>query len=278
MTMYSVAGNNRRMKVCSVRRPPFEPRDWLVNLREDIRLALGDLDVTDHPLYALFSSEDQTPFDAENVLFYNVGMSHFSRLMTRGVTFERSLRPASELSYEMTYSVDGVVEQVWRTGQTLLECEVTLPGGAMPKFDAASVWLAIKRATNLVCHGQIGGPYGISLRLVIPSHFAWSTSSNLKGVLDGVLSAFHSYRGFQLDEVSQRLASSLQIRQSEASQFLLDDDMAVLGARRTLWPLRAGVQWNPADDLCYHCEFTTEPGDWGLHCSVYSLVENCAKQ
>ena len=93
----------------------------------------------------------------------------------------------------------------------------------------------------------------------------------IKPLVDGVIAALHTHDGTALADVSDRLRAQLpgsdasdiaQLPGSDASdiaQRLVDDDAAVLGPRRLVWPRASGVQWNPADDLCVALELRVEP-------------------
>ncbi|SRR5579875_391486 len=78
------------VEVWSVQRLPFEPKDWLVDLRNDIRTGIHCLQSNPGQiLHAIYSSSQAGLCDTENVLFYNVGLAHFASLMTTGLRFER---------------------------------------------------------------------------------------------------------------------------------------------------------------------------------------------
>lgn len=76
--------------VWSIQRLSFEPKEWLLNLRDDIRTAVGSLKSGPNDvLHAIYGSYSNDFCDIENILLYNVGMGHFSRLAERGIRFER---------------------------------------------------------------------------------------------------------------------------------------------------------------------------------------------
>ncbi len=65
--------------VWSIQRLSFEPKEWLLNLRNDIRAAVGSLKSGPNDvLHAIYGSYSNDFCDIENILLYNVGMGHFS--------------------------------------------------------------------------------------------------------------------------------------------------------------------------------------------------------
>jgi hypothetical protein len=72
-----------------------------------------------------------------------------------------------------------------------------------------------------------------------------------KPLLDGVVAAFHAHDDTAtLEEIGGRVAAQLDVALDEVRALLGEDQMAILGTRRLVWPWRDGVQWNPADHLC----------------------------
>ena len=81
---------NNSTEAWSVQRLPFEPRGWLKDLRNDLQKSIHSLQShPGHMLHAIYATSQDGLCDAENILFYNVGSSHFTPLMTTGLRFER---------------------------------------------------------------------------------------------------------------------------------------------------------------------------------------------
>ena len=84
--MHNVDENN--VKIWSVTRLPFEPKGWLVDMRQQIRQDLKLLNLKKNTIFsAFYVSSDNSFCDVENVLFYNVGMSNFNNLTKNGLIF-----------------------------------------------------------------------------------------------------------------------------------------------------------------------------------------------
>jgi hypothetical protein len=93
-TVLGVSADHDCVELWSEQRLPFQPKDWLVDMRSDLRAALAGLRCgRDQVLHATFTSAITGAFDIENVLFYNVGASYFQGNATRGIRFERSFTP-----------------------------------------------------------------------------------------------------------------------------------------------------------------------------------------
>ena len=92
--------------------------------------------------------------------------------------------------------------------------------------------------------------FGIELELSVPHNKVFNFAAIIKPMLDGIISAFHSYQGRQLNEICKRLAASLTASPDYIANLLLDKSFALLGSRSLLHPFQTNVQWNPVDDKC----------------------------
>ncbi len=89
--------DKNNVKIWSVTRLPFEPKGWLVDMREQIRQDLRLLNLEkDHTFCAYYISSDNSFCDVENILFYNVGVSYFNNLTKNGLIFERVFKQPPE--------------------------------------------------------------------------------------------------------------------------------------------------------------------------------------
>ena len=99
----------------------------------------------------------------------------------------------------------------------------------------------------------------------------------IKGVFDGIISAFHVHDGSQLNEISARLACQLGDEAAQIAEDLTEEKMAFLGNRKLVWLRQRGVQWGPADDHCVAGELIFEPQSgrhpWTLSGEIYELKE-----
>jgi hypothetical protein len=273
---YDIRRQRDRVEAWSTQRLPSEPKGWQRELRDGIRKALLSLDNSD-ALYARYSSQARDRADAENVLFCNVGTSSFSRLSRRRIVFERSFEtPGMVWPHHSLYTNDGLAPRLWRRGEehAAFQAELAPQGARPPQLAASFVWAALKRAQAMATTGSISGTYGLSVTLYAPSGAHLVLAAALKGVFDGVISAYQCHDGTRIDEVSRRLAAILFADKDNVSRLLMDSREAVLGSTRLIWPFRsAGVQWRPADDLCVAGELSREDSamGWGITGSLYEV-------
>lgn len=80
------------VELWSTVRLPYEPRGWVLEMRNDLSRALRGLAPrSSGRLYAVYgAADDGAVVDTENVLLYNVSSGARRPLMARSVTFERS--------------------------------------------------------------------------------------------------------------------------------------------------------------------------------------------
>jgi hypothetical protein len=81
-----------------------------------------------------------------------------------------------------------------------------------------------------------------------------------KVVLDGSIAALHDHDGTDRDEIASRVAVKARLDRRTVIG-LLEPVGAPLGPRRLLHRFGAGVQWNPADELCVSALLRLETGD-----------------
>lgn len=216
--------------------------------------------------------------DAENVLFYNVGLNHLPGARKRGVRFERGYEvpPVPEplasaaLHYHRYHVSDIPGFSGWAPGRTLIRWMSPL-GGAPTR--PAAVWKALKYGSVDVVHPPPPRLERFGMRAVVSAPAAADAALLMKPVLDGAISALHSYVGSEVDLVADRLARSLAIEPRVVRALLLDQERAALGPRRLLWPRgKDGVQWNPADDACLAAEVLVVDGvGWHLTGELFEL-------
>jgi hypothetical protein len=76
----------------------------------------------------------------------------------------------------------------------------------------------------------------------------------VKPLIDGVVSALHTFAGQIPDLVVDRLAHATKLEASDVSSRLADERRAVLGARPQLIRLTPQrIAWNPRDEDCIAC-------------------------
>ncbi|UCH37178.1 MAG: hypothetical protein JSV76_05710 [Candidatus Bathyarchaeota archaeon] len=255
----------------SRRRLPFEPKGWLIELRDAIRNAIRSLRSESRPssLYGCYYSSIRDPVDVENVLFYNLGRSSdFSHLNLRSLLFERSFSnpPAHQGTFYphfYYYSLEENVFKHWHHKEVLAEFSTKLsPSSVRSNVKPQVFWFAIKTGTITIVNRPNEPPSNISInvRLTIPRRVIFNLVSSVKPLIDGILSAFHKHE--KIDQYKENIiASGLQTDAKTVRAFLLNEDEAILGQRNLLYKRGSSVQWNPADDKLVTGRLTVEATD-----------------
>ncbi|OMC07463.1 hypothetical protein [Mycolicibacterium fortuitum] len=259
------------VELWSTVRLPYQPRDWLLEMRNDLCRALRDsASRSGGHLHAVYSAADDGEFvDTENVLLYNVGSGALRPLMSRSVTFERSydmpmpppgvgLTEGPALHYQRYREARDDAFEFWRPGKQL----AAFNGVPVDSVDAkpAPVWKAIHDFATPPAE-TASAPSQFVLNLHITDTRKTKPANSLvyivKPTLDGIISAYHSHEGSDGVAEAQRLEDAgLGSREALRDQ-LLDRRWAALGERRLVSSFgRTGVQWNPADDFCVAARIT----------------------
>ncbi len=259
-----VEAGHDSVEAWSVKRLPFEPKGYLLEMRSNLRTALQALKADPgQVLHATYLSNVAEPCDAENVLLYNVGTGRFAGSAHHGLRFERAFAspPLQSLSepfseppqhyhqYRIADRSDGY--QHWQRGKTMAQWNSIALSSDKVLGELASAWYAMK-------HGEIYNRqtvssdvhFGLSVEICTPFRPALNLASLVKPLFDGIISAFGSHDGSNLDLVCSRLGNRLRREPSELANLLMADEHNVLGRRKLLWPYGEFVQWNPADDRC----------------------------
>lgn len=289
----TVADSSRGPVCCgSTERLNFEPKDWRLSMRDELRSAVRGLRASGHELlHAVFASHSGEAVDAENVLFYNIGMGSFGPASGRGVRFERihSTAPlregAGDWPHQMRYTVSATSRsfEYWTPGHVLAEWSGSPSPPLGEDTKPGEVWLALKRH-GFDTHGLLTPPtasFGMRIRVRRGANGPTGATAMLKALIDGVVSALHVHDGRDLDEVARRLERMLGAPAAELRTHLMDPDTAVLGTRDLLWLRGANVQWNPADDGLVAAEVRIEEepaagGRWSHSGELFTVSERDA--
>jgi hypothetical protein len=214
-----------------------------------------------------------------------VGTSAMKPLTHTGVQVERRLAevpapdgvdPQVAAHYHRYAAVEPVTAPGrWRPGPSLIEFyNVRVHSVAK----VAPVWAAIRRHADppnnpVPTHGY----FGVRIRVQAPpaAHHQ-NFAERVKVLLDAVISAAHCHNGDQLDDVVGRLVGAGVGAPDEMRGYLMDERWAVLGERSLLHARGAGLQWNPADDLCVFAEVLLDENvygdaDWHLSAEIFPL-------
>lgn len=268
-------------------RLPFEPKGWLLEMRDSIRQKVMDMKAQKNQLlYGLFVSEDASSCDTENILFYNVGPRYFSHLSQHGICFDRLFDPPPVVGkygtkpYFQYYSQIGLTDETafWVKDNLLASWSNVVCPALKSELKPHVFWSAMKNGSVVIAN-RLAEPkfFGLNLRVNVPQGTLLNIAGVMKPLLDGIISAFHSHDGNNLAELAQRLAALSSQDQLDIEGMLTDRTLNCLGVRRLLHPFMRGVQWNPADDVCVSAKIVLNPSEGFRHFSfdgeLYTVVQ-----
>lgn len=277
--------NHPSVEAWSAERLPFEPKGWKLQFRDDLREELRRLSfVPDSDLSALYVSPVKEYCDVENIVFYNIGAAPFEHLQCKCIRFERvfSQPPtppksgANGWKHYLSYTLitGGRGFAYWEPVRLLARWEHLPCGKITGTSKAESVWYWFKlgigagRVQQLVTSEVLTANLGLKVTIHIPKSTSLNLTSVIKPVFDGIVAAFNRHDGSWVNLIAERLATTLSVDQKDLAYFLEDGAMAILGARRLVWPRASGVQWNPSDDLLVAGELSLvgcgSDREWGL--------------
>lgn len=279
--------NTNSVELWSTKRLPFEPKGWLLEMRNSLRSAIESLRADDEGiLHAIYHSDKPGYCDVENILLYNVGTGAFKHLCRHGLIFERGDKMPSDpppplvkkARHHHCYSSikREEINSLWKKEKILAKwSKVTSP--PVRADDKPHVfWHVMKKGKVQVSNGHsVPQVYGVNIKIEAPVGTIINLASAVKPLLDGVISAFHVHDGSDISFVTERLAEYLGIRSAIVADMLTDSRTSVLGKRNLVHKFGKGVQWNPADDNCMMCEILfddcTTDSSWSLSGEMFNI-------
>lgn len=281
--------NKNCVELWSTKRLPFEPKGWLLEMRNSLRSRIERLCAGNETVFhAVYYSELEEFCDVENILIYNVGAGAFKHLCQRSLFIERRMLPppveqTGDLKGVRHYHRYNVIKedkenQYWEKGETLSTWRDVRCPPLRSNIKPHHIWHYLKKAEIEINDVPIiPYIYGIELKIRAPLGKRVNLASVIKPLLDGVICAFHAHDGSNLPGITRRLSLMLQEKESNLADMLLNCERSVLGVRSLLHPFRQGVQWNPADDGCVlikvQCDYTENENVWFLNGEIYELGE-----
>lgn len=283
---YVIKESMNSIELWSKGRLPFEPKGWLLEMRNSFRSALKKIQNNEQKLlHAVYASNEKGFFDVENILFYNLGPGAFSNIAHYGLCFERvfstPVQPSNEGSTFAHYHRYSLIEPlkapIYGTkGHTLarwksIDCP-SLRGELKPH----SFWFAIKNGKIEVVKKLENPIYiGLSLKINAPRGTNINVAGIIKPLLDGIISGFHSHNGSDNSVVTERIAHSLGLEALAVEKMLMDSSINLLGMRNLLHPFGKGIQWNPADDSCIFAKVIiddcNEESKWSFDGEIFTV-------
>jgi hypothetical protein len=257
-------------------------------LRAEIRARVGNLTApAGHVLHATFVGDKPPAADVENLLIYDIDDTGrtFARAAAVGLRFELGHRdPISPTRNEYRYGYRYELVPLsagfryWRERRELASWGwVDLDAFSGPK-KLEQVWLALARAgAGVASPGRAPGtPFAICATIRPPRSATPILPRLLKGIFDGVVSAFQAHTDTSdIAELAARVSRHVTAPPAEIEALLLCQRQAVLGAVPRLLHRRGnGVQWAPADDLCIAGELLAEPptdAAWSIKGKIVEL-------
>ena len=211
-------------------------------------------------LHATFFGAKKSRADVENVALYYI--DSFKVAGRNGIRFEHGAgvppaRDGAEYPFCYRYALaprsGGFAD--WQPARTLVSFDWTDLDAFADKKGPAQIWLELARGKAEVAEPAVAPdtPFAVRVQVRPPrGHPPRVNSDLLKGIFDGVISAFQAHTDTAvLPDVVARLAAVLPADPVEIEELLLDRRRAALGVVPRLVYLRdVGVQWNPADDRC----------------------------
>jgi hypothetical protein len=279
--------DNKFVELWSKTRLPFEPKGWLLEMRNSLRSRLRAMHNPENMmLQAHYVSDEEGFCDVENVLVYNVGSGSFTDLCYRGLCLERvfslPIQPKNIEEFFPHYQRYSLTDPskgplYWAKEQSLaywtkISCP-SLKGAIKPH----SFWYTIKSGSiKVVDKLKLPSYFGLKLKINAPSGTRINLASVIKPLLDGIISGFHSHDGSYNPIVVERLNRSLGEEESHIEHMLMERSKAVLGTRNLVHPFRTGVQWNPGDDLCVVAKVVIDDcsvgTSWSLEGELFTVV------
>jgi hypothetical protein len=248
---------NRLVEGWAQQRLPFEPKGWMKDFRQELRVAIrGLIAGPGEVLHATYTNPQTDRVDVENALIYNVDPGAFRSSAHTGLTFERSFNvtipPQPHLTHYYRYEIAPGSQPLggWHRGPLLAEWNSRLVSLA-PDTKPETVWWATKHG-ELSIHADTAhaGWFGLELEVQAPAT-GRSLADIVKPLADGSIVAFQSHaQGPDVPELAVRVARGLGVAPAAVAEAFCDEATAVVDGHRILWKRGTGVQWNPADERC----------------------------
>lgn len=215
-----------------------------MEMRSELRSVLGGLRAGEGEiLEGEYRTKAQHFFDAENVLFYNVGSGCLAGSTRHGLSFARAPTGAPDTKDDLTHYVRyRLVPTPPFPAHPILSGRFIADG-----YATAQIWAAARRTmgTDIDLRER-----SFTLYVRIGSSRGRRPASILKSVFDGLISALHAHGGELEPPLMDAIARSSACERVEVARLLSADHGSPLGARTLVRAHGSGVQWNPADDLC----------------------------
>lgn len=289
--------NNGTVEAWAAEYVRHQAKDWQKTLATEITTRCGGLRPEDGQiLHATFFGEKKVNADVENLVLYNIGA--FGKANDNGIRFElgggaMDVAPSGR-KYPFFYRYELVAEdngfKYWQEGRKLATFDWTELNEFKTEKLLVQVWLAIARAYEIgkakAFSSELapGTTFTVKVQIRPPREHLRVLSNMVKGVVDGVVSAFQSHTDLTIiPEVLPLLmndlkAAGVEANSAEIERHLYQEDRGVLGkVPQLVSPSgKGGVKWSPADHLCVAGELIrVDPPDhrhWAIRGEVIEIT------
>jgi hypothetical protein len=253
---------NNEVNFYSNVRLQFSPKKADQKDLDDLKEAIMNLNCPDGQILVadLTSSDDGSGYDAENILFYNVGSGPFSKIAKAGIRFKRHLEDPRQGKYHHRYHFKAISETSLKTPLMAFEFSLSKLNSSTK---AAEVWWAaaegVIRANMAVSEPFSAFEMGIDI--TAPNGSIHNLTGIIKALLDGTISSLHFDQNVD-DERIQELVAALKNKDANVHQVkpkITDTRNRILGQRDNLIGTKKLI-WNPADDRLQRCTLLVHSG------------------
>lgn len=255
---YRIQTSPNSVDFWSNRRLPLQPKGILSAARDELRQKIKSLEpLPGYGLWATLITECDDRFDAENVLFYNVGASNFGVLSGEGYSFNFGRRApfeAGQFKYHHHYELRRLPTMASFRPQLQFVLD-KLNTGIKPH----SVWLRARFSEGIDI-APINGDFRLEIVITGPK-VKCGIAAFAKPLLDGVIAALH----FDA-RVDQSALAVLSSKFQMSADLLLAEfsrtSRSPLGDRQVISTYRGptSIKWNPEDERCVECSIRWLPG------------------
>jgi hypothetical protein len=252
-----------------IRMPHTSRRGCMDSARTDLRSAIAAIKASQGEiLEGVYSSQSESFFDVENVVFYNLEPATFKNSATYGLRARRCRLHNETYSPGFPHRMDYRLIPTPEIPIFPLVILSFTPGRLNNVFN---VWWAAGGG-QAIKTGEVKGRYGMHVELAGPS-VPENPAGKIKALFDGIIASLQ--QDSSPDPVAvKRLSEKHQIPEALIEKRLRAPMVSAIRATSAKGPVRLvrqsrrGVIWNPADDLCEECTLIVTQKPTPI-CNVY---------
>ncbi len=268
---YKVYANDHLVLGVSPFHIPFEPnksenKNEKISFRDDLRKYIKNLVVPDGKvLFASYWENDKYRFyDVENLLFYNIGASTFSKCCENQLAFvgdtdkiiakkyPNKYKSTSKHVYRYEFVSPDLFDSTLRRKRMIaswknIPININIPHSPLRYYEAIRKNSDINIYTNDEFDDIF---FGIKINLTLPQKTL--PTSVMKALLDGIICAFHGEKTTTTIELSKKLLETDNI-----------NPINLLGKREYIVKFNSGksYKWNPEDERLIFAWIIVNQGD-----------------